>query len=318
MQTESPLHVISLGDLVADVILNIPKLPVQANEHQFAENIRVEPGGAGNFLIAGTRLGLAMGALGVLGDDIFGTAVLDILTREGINISSVIQQPETNTTTVIVLVDHMGRHVFLGEYGQGPEISLPDIWKRTVHEARAVFVPGYSLRENRIAAAVEETMALAHQYRVPVFFDPGPEMAVASEARIAFALKNSYAVLLTEDEIPHLVKDQESLEGARALLQMGPELVCVKRGADGCVILTPTGEFPHPGFRVPVRDTTAAGDSFAAAFIYGVLRHWPWEKVGVFANAMGAAKVQKLGSGTQVPTADEVRAVLEQFTVDFY
>jgi sugar/nucleoside kinase (ribokinase family) len=307
-----------LGDLVADVVLTIPKLPVQADEHQLAEDIRVEPGGAGNFLIAGTRLGLSMGALGVLGDDIFGSAVLDILKSEGIHVNGVIQQPGTNTTTVIVLVDHMGRHVFLGEYGQGPEISLPEVWKRTVHETRAVFVPGYSLREGRIAAAVEETMSLAHQYRVPVFFDPGPEMAMVAEARTASILKNSYAVLLTEEEIPILVRDQGGLEGARTLLQMGPELVCVKQGDQGCVILTPGGEFPHPGFRVPVRDTAAAGDSFAAAFIYGVLRQWPWDKVGVFANAMGAAKVQKLGSGTQVPTADEVRAVLEQFTIDFF
>ena len=189
MQAESQPHVISLGDLVADVVLNIPKLPVQANEHQMAENIRVEPGGAGNFLIAGTRLGLSMGALGVLGDDIFGSAVLDILKREGVNVSGVIQQTGANTTTVIVLVDHMGRHVFLGEYGQGPEITLPESWKRIVHEARAVFVPGYSLRETRIANAVEETMSLAHHYRVPVFFDPGPEMAMASEARIASVLK---------------------------------------------------------------------------------------------------------------------------------
>jgi len=35
--------------------------------------------------------------------------------------------------------------------------------------------------------------------------------------------------------------------------------------------------------------------------------------VGQFANAMGAAKAQKLGGGRNVPTADQVRAVLKQF-----
>jgi hypothetical protein len=30
---------------------------------------------------------------------------------------------------------------------------------------------------------------------------------------------------------------------------------------------------------------------------------------------MGAAKVQKIGSGSQVPSAEEVRAVLEKFEI---
>jgi len=64
-----------------------------------------------------------------------------------------------------------------------------------------------------------------------------------------------------------------------------------------------------------VRDTSAAGDSFDAAFIYAYLRGWSLADVAAFANAVGAAKVQKIGSGTQVPTADEVRAVLKKYGV---
>jgi sugar/nucleoside kinase (ribokinase family) len=316
MNADPPPPIVSLGDLVADVVLTIPQLPVRANKHQLAQNIRVEPGGAGNFLIAGSRLGLPMAALGVLGDDIFGNAVLDTLHRTGIDVNGVIQQPGTNTTTVIVLVDENGGHVFLGEYGVGPELSLPDRWRETARAAGAVFVPGYSLREARLAETVIQTMALAHQNGVPVFFDPGPETAAAGPEKISGVLANSFGILLTDDEIPHLIKGQDGLEGARALLNQGPEMVCVKMGGRGCVILTQDGEVSHPGFNVPVRDTAAAGDSFAAAFIYGTLHGWPWDKIAVFANAMGAAKVQKLGSGTQVPTADEVRAVLEQFAVD--
>jgi len=48
--------VISIGDLVADLVVTIPRLPVEANAHQLARHVRLEPGGAGNFLIAGRRL----------------------------------------------------------------------------------------------------------------------------------------------------------------------------------------------------------------------------------------------------------------------
>ena len=40
------------------------------------------------------------------------------------------------------------------------------------------------------------------------------------------------------------------------------------------------------------------------------------EALGTLANATGAAKVQKLGTGHNMPTLDEVRGVLERFGRD--
>jgi sugar/nucleoside kinase (ribokinase family) len=68
---------------------------------------------------------------------------------------------------------------------------------------------------------------------------------------------------------------------------------------------------------VDVRDTNGAGDSFAAAFIYGYLQGWPPEEIGAFANAMGAAKVQKFGAGRNVPTLDEIEKVFRTRHANF-
>jgi hypothetical protein len=40
-------------------------------------------------------------------------------------------------------------------------------------------------------------------------------------------------------------------------------------------------------------------------------------QVGLFANAMGAAKVMKFGSGRNVPTLKEVRAIFDSNAIDF-
>ena len=64
--------VLALGDLVADLVFTIPQLPVMAEQHQKAHSVSIEPGGAGNFLIAGARLGMGMHALGAIGDDALG------------------------------------------------------------------------------------------------------------------------------------------------------------------------------------------------------------------------------------------------------
>lgn len=312
-ETHRSTRVVSIGDLVADLVVTIPQLPVQANQHQHARSITVEPGGAGNFLIAGARLGMSMGAAGTLGDDFFGQAVADRLAAEQVELSGVIRSAGSTTTTVIVLVDDHSGHVFLGSYGEGPVITLPVGWTEAIADSQAVFSAGYTLQEKRISTATFEALALAKQQGIPVFFDPGFEIARCTEEQKKLALKTSQVLLLTEEELPLLAGGGMGVGAARGLLDEGPELVCLKRGPHGCTIISRDQVVAHEGYPVTVRDTAAAGDAFDAAFIYAYLKEWPLPDIAAFANAMGAAKVQKVGSGTNVPTAAEVQQVLDQY-----
>jgi sugar/nucleoside kinase (ribokinase family) len=304
-----PHSVLSFGDLVTDVITYIPHLPAEGGMHQVAERVTVEPGGAGNFLIAGARLGLHMSAMGVVGDDLFGRVMLEMLEAEGIETGGVHVQANGSTTTVTVLVDRSGQHVFLGQYGVGPVVPLLPGWRERLLQAGALMTFGYTLHEPRLTGALLEGMALAHAQGVPVFFDPGPFGAQAAPEVRTAALTACSVLLLTEEEVPALCGGLQGAEGVRVLLGRGPRMVCVKRGAHGCAIFTAQESAEHPGYRVPLRDTSAAGDSFAAAFIYATLNGWPLARSAAFANAMGAAKVQKEGTGRQVPTREEVMAI---------
>ncbi len=64
---------------------------------------------------------------------------------------------------------------------------------------------------------------------------------------------------------------------ARALLDHGVEVVGLKMAADGCLVMTRTGETLHvPAFEVEVVDATGAGDAFAAASsrVFGRVGRW--------------------------------------------
>jgi sugar/nucleoside kinase (ribokinase family) len=312
MSNQRSYKIISVGDLVADLVISIPKLPVEADQNQIADDIQIEPGGAGNFLIAGARLGMEMTALGAMGKgDSFSTAILKILKSEGVNTKPVVLQG--SSTTVLVLVDSSGKHVFLGRYGTGPHIPLSTAWKESIQSADALHGWGYTLKESRLAQTMLDSMALARQHQIPVAFDPGPFMRDSSQDHREAVLQNTSIILLTSEEIPDITGGLDNQAGIDYLLDQGIEIVCVKRGANGCQIHSPKCIAEHPGFNVTARDTTAAGDSFAAAFLFGYLNNWDLSQVALIANAMGAAKVRKIGSGRQVPTLAEVRAVLAQF-----
>jgi sugar/nucleoside kinase (ribokinase family) len=305
--------VISVGDLVTDLVMFIPHLPVEAAQHQVMQNLIIEPGGAGSFLIAGARLGLNMVALGAVGSDIWGENIMQTLKREGVRVEDVVHLPGT-TTTVAVLADNEGRHVFIGRYGEGPDLEYPSAWDAIIRNSDAVFSYGYTVQEKRMSGACMQALRVAAaSKRTTVFFDPGPEMVKASPKIRDEVLGLANVLLMTEEEIPLMAAGQTGLEAARNLLHFGPQIVVIKRSEQGCIVFRGEEEIHQTGFPVPVRDTSAAGDSFAAAFIGGYLEGWPLPDVACLANAMGAAKVQKRGSGTQVPYAREVQSVLDEF-----
>jgi sugar/nucleoside kinase (ribokinase family) len=311
--------VLSIGDLVADLVFQIPQLPVVHEEHQHARSVTVEAGGAGNFLIAGARLGMRMGALGTLGTDAFGDAVQSILRAEGVDLSGVVRAPGSTTTPVLVLIDEQRQHVYIGGKQQGPSLMLTDAWRTQIAQAHALYISGFTLLEPQMTAVVQPLLTYAQQQGVPVFFDPGPFGAEIAWAQRSAVLATSRVLLLTESEIALFVSGSPYAEQPnelwRSFLQNAERQICIKRGGQGCRIMTQGQTSEHPGFAVAVLDTTAAGDTFAAAYIYAYLQGWAAAQIATFANAVGAAKVQKIGSGRQTPTLDEVQAVLTQFGV---
>ncbi|HVP07522.1 MAG TPA: PfkB family carbohydrate kinase, partial [Candidatus Acidoferrum sp.] len=78
-------------------------------------------------------------------------------------------------------------------------------------------------------------------------------------------------------------------------------------GSIGCE----NGQFcAHPAFRVKNVDTTGAGDSFHAGYLYGLLRGWPLEERLRFGAATAALKCTRPGARTGAPTLAAVRRFL--------
>ncbi|HKF26157.1 MAG TPA: PfkB family carbohydrate kinase, partial [Candidatus Acidoferrum sp.] len=90
-------------------------------------------------------------------------------------------------------------------------------------------------------------------------------------------------------ECPLKNPERRDLPAARWLCrEFGVQLVCITRGADGSLLVTPTAEDEHPGFRVKIADTVGAGDAFTAAMAHHALRGSSLRAINVAANRMGA------------------------------
>jgi sugar/nucleoside kinase (ribokinase family) len=120
-------------------------------------------------------------------------------------------------------------------------------------------------------------------------------------------------LLATEEEARRLSGEADPVNSARALMSRGSRLVVIKRGMAGCFLLTKDDLHIAPGLPVVALDATGAGDSLAAAVMYGYLHQFDLQALGDLGNATGAAKVLKLGTGHNMPTIAEVNAMLRRF-----
>lgn len=304
-------HIVSIGDLVLDVILPVT-LPVQPGQHQTSPERHVEPGGAANFMIAARHMGLDVSAAGAIGEDAFGALILDGLRSEGVDTAYVVAMPGSSSTLVIALTDRAsGEHTFVGNYGAGPPVAYPAGLDACIAGADAMFLQGYTLAEERIAPLALRGLDRAAEAGTPVFLDAGPFLAHVPPEIVRRVVAGSALLLMTEDEVPLVSEGRTGGAAYAYLLASGPATLVVKRGPAGCTIVTRDGALALLGYPAQVVDTSGAGDCFDAAFVAGLLRGLALADCGRLANAMGAAAVGRAGAGRNAPTCADVMAILQ-------
>ena len=300
-----------LGDLIADLALHIQNFPVSAKSMQRVTYLELGPGGAANVAIAAARLGLEVSCLGEIGGDRFGQLLVEDLQSEGITTDGIIRSGEAATPVALVVVDEQGEPAYLGFRGTLQVRSLLGDWGRRIHGSQALFADGWADHE-RVPQIILGGLEQARQAQVPVFFDPGPGNPEFDLTWHRAAAELATVLLLNESEAERLTGQSDPTRAAQALLGLGPGMVVVKRGPRGCLVCTRNGVVDQPAIAVPVVDTTGAGDSLDAAVIYGYLAGMELRPLALLANAAGAAKAQKRGTGRNVPTRAEILAVLQQ------
>ncbi|GAB4329587.1 MAG: sugar kinase [Promethearchaeota archaeon] len=242
------------------------------------------------------------GFVGVVGDDAFGRMLVEKLRGDGVDVSRVRVDPEHATGVAFVQYDPDGSRKFIFSAGAAGMTRPEDLDAKFFRNVKSLHVMGSALAISESSReACYEAIRLTRQAnpRAMVSFDPNlrPEMAPLDQiARMCEPVLNEANVILPSGEEAALIAGvSDELEACRKLLEGPAEMVVLKRGEAGCVLVTPDGERAVEGFKVEEVDPTGAGDSFGGAFIVGLLQGWPPEKAATFANAVGALKVTSFG-----------------------
>jgi sugar/nucleoside kinase (ribokinase family) len=133
------------------------------------------------------------------------------------------------------------------------------------------------------------------------------------------AISEVECVLVNDAEIRQLTDQPNLARAARAVMEMGPEVVVAKQGEYGAALFTRKGFFALPGFPLEdVRDPTGAGDSFAGGFLgyldgeAGTVDESKLRRAMAYGTVMASFNVERFGTERVAELGrDEIESRLE-------
>ncbi len=264
--------------------------------NRIGSQVATMPGGsAANAALGAAQLGLRTTFLGKLGGDVTAEHYLSNFTLAGGD-GSRFKRATLPNGRCLSLVTPDGQRTLRTHLGAAMTLRPDEVSAADFQGARHAHIEGYLLFNPALA---DKVVASARAAGCTLSIDLASfEVVNAAREWIFDQLSRGVDILFAnEDEAAALFQRRDDYENfAREIARFGG-IAAVKLGADGAWVAQ--GETLHRIAPVPaprVVDTTGAGDSWAAGFLYGHLRGAPLPAAGAIGSLLGSETVQHLGA----------------------
>ena len=298
----SPLDAVVCGTCVADILVRPVPLesPIGGGRLFHVEPVEFTTGGiVCNTGLAMRRLGAAVGAAALVGDDLWGREVTSRMTAGGMDVSAVERQAGGATSTTAALIDAGGERSFAHHVGVAGGLDVGFVRRHAAVFARAPFaVLGYVGLLPGLEPRLAEAVAVLREAGCRVVLESGGAGGALADVGPALPGVDVFVPSLDEARTQTgLTTPAEIIACYRGHGAAG--IVGVKCGAQGSVISPVPGrliDVPCIPAPEPVLDTTGAGDCFLAGLIVGLGKQMPVEAAARLGAATAACCVTRMGA----------------------
>ena len=303
-------RVLVIGELNVDLIVSgLSTLPVLGQELVCTGLSRVLGSSSAIFSRALAGVGAQVGFMGKVGDDENGRFMVGQLQELGIDTADVLVDPGTQTGITISLT-YPGEKAQITYPGSISAYRPEEVNLEAFAEYGHLHMASLYLQTG-LRPAMPDLLLRAKALGLSTSLDPGWDPAGRWGEDLFEALEAVDILFLNEHEAKALGGETSADTALRDLADRVPVVLC-KLGAGGAMMALGRELDGVAAHRVTVLDTTGAGDSFDAGFIYRhvVERRSPVDALR-FANACGAIAVTRVGGASSVPSSTDVEAFLE-------
>lgn len=323
----------SMGNILTDILisvedrdltaLGIHKGTMKIIDHQEGEKILQYlagyktkyycGGSAANTMITLSEFGPKVVLCGRAGNDNFGQIYLDRLAERK-NLTSAIVREGGDTGSSIVLITPDYERSMNTNLGICKNFSPEDIDENELKEADMLYFTGYMWDTENQKQAVMKALDICKLNDIKVAFDVADKMSIQrykddyltiiqQHCDYVFANRKEAATLFDNDDSEACVKMLSGL-GCTAIVKLGDKGALIKENGGDII------KVPVQGFTTCV-DTTGAGDTFAAGFLYGINRKKSLEKAGSYASIAASAIIAKFGGQFNKHEIEELKKKLD-------
>ncbi|MEM7406687.1 MAG: sugar kinase [Pseudomonadota bacterium] len=297
-------------------VLCLGEALVEFNQTDGDRYLRGYGGDTSNCAVAASRQGACAGYFTQVGVDTFGEELLTLWRKEGIDVSTVRQEPSAPTGIYFISHDADGHRFTYRRAGSAASLMTPTRLPRELLR-RCRYLQFSAISQAISDSACDtcfEALAVAREAGVTVAYDTNLRLNLWPLARaravVMATLENVDIALPGLDDARALTGLDEPQAILDLFLEAGVRIVALTMGADGVWIASSEERERLPAHRVNCVDATAAGDVFDGALLARLADGDALREAARYANVAAALSTTGFGAVGPIPRADAVRAAL--------
>ncbi|MEE9224004.1 MAG: carbohydrate kinase family protein [Thermoplasmata archaeon] len=298
------VDVVGFGALNFDRLFKVERLAKGDTEVHIIDQKGSPGGSAANTIFALGKLGINCGFVGAIGRDHEGEELKQDFERVGVDVFKITTLKDVRTGIVVGFVDKSGERALYVSPGANSELTAEMVDMDYLAACKIAHLSSF-VGDDQFNFQKDVIESLAGKVKVSLC--PGTLYIDRGLDQLKPMLKKSDFLFMNKAEVEGLT-GKEYPEGSRELLGLGCGTVAITLGGEGSFIIDSEGEYSVPAVAKEAVDTTGAGDSFAAGFLYGVLLGKSSEQCGMIGNIIASKCVESIGARTNLPTAEEVQS----------
>ena len=267
------------------------------------------PGGsAPNTLITCAGLEIPGVISGKIGDDEFGAIYKSQINKYGIISRLVLGDGPTGSSIILVTPD--GERTMNTHLGMCQEFSITDIDESLLAKADIFYFTGYMWDTDSQKSAIKHALSISKENRIKVIFDVADPFAVQRyrDAFLTLIEEEADVVFANQAELSILFDTKDINVAANSLGRI-VNIAAVKLGKEGCLVIENGNLCKITSRPIIAKDSTGAGDMFAAGFIAALSKGYS----GKAAGKIGGYLAEEI---IQIPGAQFEKSVIKQLNVD--
>lgn len=288
------------GDVNVDIVIpGVDHFPLPGQEDVVDTMNTYVGGGAALFTLGLGKLGLKPVFQGTIGNDCYGKFILEELKKTNTD-CSLLTVSRSNKTGISISFTNEKDRCFLTCRGTNSEIDLDSIELDQVEKARHIHVTGYAGSKNH-RKYLNLLKQVKERRNISVSLDVGWDDTKEWYEGIYELFPFIDVLFMNETEAIHYGRKASAREAIEDF-SAHCKIAVAKLGKKGAMAYRDGNLYQAESYKVTAVDTTGAGDSFNAGFIYGFLKGKDITECLKYGNGCGALSVTKLGGNTGFPT----------------